>query len=105
MYQLYWKNHREVLQEEPFGDEPPWAFTIHYTTHPIYLHNYFMGDVTCEMLKGVFEKKHGNGLLADPEAFGSFLLNEVIRPSGSLKFGELFKRISGEEFSLKFMRS
>lgn len=105
VYQLYWRNHKKVLQEEPFGEEPPWAFTIHYTTHPIYLHNYFMGDVTCEMLKQVFEKKHGAGLLEKPEAFGNFLLDEVIRPSGSLKFGDLFRKISGEEFSLKFMRS
>ncbi|PKR78049.1 peptidase M3A and M3B thimet/oligopeptidase F [Halalkalibacillus sediminis] len=103
IYELYWKNHKEVLQEDPFGEAPPWAFIIHFTTHPIYMHNYFMGDVTCEMLKQVFKERTGGEIMDYPKAFGEFLLNEVIKPSGRYKYNELFKRISGEEFSLRFM--
>jgi oligoendopeptidase F len=104
IYDLYWKVNSEVLKEEPFGQEPPWAFLIHHTTHPIYLHNYFMGDVTCEMLSKVFNKKHGtNSITEKPLEFGQFLINDVIKPSGQYKYQELFKRISGEEFSLKYM--
>ncbi|UCZ53610.1 M3 family metallopeptidase [Bacillus shivajii] len=103
IYDVYWKNHKEVLGEEPFGEAPPWAYMIHFTTHPIYLHNYFMGDVTCAMLEQVFKEKYDTEILDKPEQFGEFLLNEVIKPSGTYKYNELFKRISGEDFSLKFM--
>lgn len=104
IYQLYWKVYKDVLMEEPFADEVPWGFRIHHTTHPIYLHNYFMGDVTCEMLSSVFKKKYNVKDVTDkPLEFGEFLINEVIKTSGLYKYQDLFKRISGEEFSLKYM--
>lgn len=100
---LYRDNYKEVLNEEPFKEEAPWAFRIHHTTHPIYLHNYFMGDVTCEMLSKVFKEKYGDKVIDKPKEFGAFLIEEVIKPSGLYKFNDLFKRISGENFSLKYM--
>ncbi len=103
IYALYWKNQREVLQEEPFGTEPPWGFVIHYTTHPIYFHNYFMGDVSCKMLSKVFESRFGAKMTEKPLEFGSFLIDEVIKPAGMYRYNDLFKRISGEDFSLRFM--
>jgi oligoendopeptidase F len=103
IYDVYWKNQKAVLNEDPFGAEPPWAYMIHFTTHPIYLHNYFMGDVTCEMLSKVFKQKYGADIIDKPKVFGEFLINEVIKPSGRYKYNELFKKISGEDFSLKFM--
>ncbi|CAM3654352.1 gluzincin family metallopeptidase [Cytobacillus oceanisediminis] len=103
IYDVYWKNQMNVLKEEPFCEEPPWAFTIHYTTHPIYLHNYFMGDVTCAMLSSVFELKAGVKMIDKPKEFGEFLINEVIKPSGRYPFGELFRRISGQDFKLDYM--
>lgn len=103
VYDLYWEKQKELLQEDPYDGEPPWANVIHYTTHPIYFHNYFMGDVTCEMLTKVFAEKYGAPMTEQPKQFGDFLLNQVINPSGTYKYNELFKRISGKEFSLKYM--
>ncbi|MFE8702748.1 peptidase M3A and M3B thimet/oligopeptidase F [Cytobacillus sp. FJAT-54145] len=103
IYQLYWSNQKAVLREEPFGAEPPWAYMIHFTTHPIYLHNYFMGDVTCAMLSNVFKDKFGAEMIEKPKEFGDFLIHEVIKPSGMYKYNELFKKISGKDFSLEYM--
>lgn len=104
IYDLYWKVYSDVLGGEKFADEVPWGYRIHHTTHPIYLHNYFMGDVTCEMLANVFKNKLGVENITDkPLEFGDFLKNEVIKPSGLYKYQDLFKKISGEEFSLKYM--
>ena len=101
---LYWDLYKELFDEEPFGENPPWAFLIHHTTHPIYLHNYFMGDVTCQMLANVFNGLHGTKRVTEkPEAFGSFLLETVIKPSGSLPYPELFKAISGSDFTVRYM--
>lgn len=101
---LAFKLSKDLLGQERFGEEYPWGFRIHHTTHPIYLHNYFMGDVTCEMLKKVFcEKYNCKSIIEKPVEFGEFLTKEVIEPSGLYEYPELFKRISGEEFSLKYM--
>lgn len=103
IYDLYFKTFNDLFGDEPFDEAPPFGYRIHYTTHPIYMHNYFMGDVTCEMLRKVFCNRYGvHSISEKPEEFGEFLKNEVINPSGLYKYEELFKRISGEEFSLKW---
>ena len=102
--QLCWKFDKEVMDLEPYDAEPVWAQRIHFTTHPIYLHNYFMGDVTCEMLKQVFEGKMNLLSFSEkPKEFGQFVLEEVIKPAGAYSFLNHFKRISGEDFSLKYL--
>ena len=101
---LYWSLYKELFNEEPYGENPPWAYLIHHTTHPIYLHNYFMGDVTCEMLAKVFNETNGTKNVTEkPELFGQFLLEKVISPSGRMPYPELFKAVSGSEFSLKYI--
>lgn len=103
IYELYFKVYGELFGDKPSTEAPPFGYRIHYTTHPIYMHNYFMGDVTCEMLRKVFCRNQGiNSISEKPKEFGEFLINEVINPSGLYKYEELFKRISGEEFSLKW---
>lgn len=101
---MYWNLYTELFEEESFCTNPPWAFLIHHTTHPIYLHNYFMGDVTCEMLKKTFcEQYHLNDLSENPFAFKDFLYEKIIEPAGSLPYPELFKSIAGKEFSLEYL--
>jgi len=103
IYNLYFKVFGDLFGDKTLDEAPPFAYRIHYTTHPIYMHNYFMGDVTCEMIRKVFCKNHGVENISDkPKEFGEFLINEVINPSGLYKYEELFKKISGEEFSLKW---
>lgn len=105
VYEMYWSIQEEVLGAEPGDYEPPWAFLIHHTTHPIYLHNYFMGDVTCEMLSQTFTENHGCEKITDkPLEFGKFLYEEVIKPSGQYTYGDLFEKISKEKFSLRYMK-
>jgi oligoendopeptidase F len=105
IHNLKWKIQTDLLGEKPYAEEPVWGYVIHHTTHPIYLHNYFMGDVTCEMLKEVFCRKNNvKSILEKPEAFGKFVVEEVINPSGTYPYAELFKKISGEDFSLRYMK-
>ena len=104
IHQLFWNVNKEVLDADPYNDIPAWGFKIHHTSHPIYLHNYLMGDVTCEMLKKVFCKKNNLfSIMEKPEAFGSFLVEDVMKVSGTYTYSELFKRISGKNFSLDFL--
>ncbi|MBW4827797.1 MAG: hypothetical protein KZY61_11675 [Clostridiaceae bacterium] len=103
IYEVYFKVFRELFNDKIYNEEPPFGYRIHHTTHPIYMHNYFMGDVTCEMLKKVFNKKYGTSSITEkPREFGEFLIDEVINPSGLYKYEDLFEKISGEKFSLKW---
>ena len=102
--QLFWDNRKNLFGEEPYADQPVWANTIHYTTHPIYPHNYLLGDLTCDMLEEVFLHRESiTDIMENPIAFGDFVKNEVIKPSGMYPFPDLFKRISGEDLSLSFL--
>ncbi len=104
IHHLIWQTNLEVLGEQPYADEPFWASTIHYTTHPIYFHNYLLGDLTCDMLEKVFLEREGVSDVTDrPELFGRFILDEVVGVSGRYPFPELFRRISGEDLSLKLL--
>lgn len=95
---------KEYMNEDSFGEQYPWGYRIHHTTHPIYLHNYFMGDVTCEMLKKNFVNKYKcKNIIDKPLEFGQYLFESVIKPSGLYKYPELFKKISGKDFSLEYM--
>jgi len=101
---LFRENQQSLFGEEPYADQPVWASTIHYTTHPIYLHNYLLGDLTGDMLEEVFLRKESVAdIVQKPEAFGWFIAHEVMKPSGQYPFPELFRRISGEELSLSFL--
>lgn len=101
--QLKWKLEKEMYNNDPYGAEPLWGYIMHHTTHPIMLHSYTLGDVTFEMMKRVFCKKENiKSINESPNKFGQFMIKELIKPSGMYKFNELFKKVSGEEFSLKF---
>ncbi len=101
---LFCKQYKLYIDEDRYTDNPAWAFRIHHTTHPIYLHNYFLGDLTCNMLRQHFIKANGiKSVLEKPKEFGSFLLDEVIKPAGTYSFLKLFEKISGDKFSLKYL--
>jgi len=105
IYDMYWDMNKELLGSDRGDFNPPCLFVIHHTTHPIYYHNYLMGDVTCEMLAEVFKEKHGVKRITDKAGdFGKFLYDEVVKPSGRYPYSELFKRISGKNFTLNYMK-
>lgn len=105
IHELKWKYYNELSGKQPYAEEPLWGFLIHHTTHPVYLHNYLMGDVTGEMLMQVFcQQNNIDCVLEQPEDFGKFVIDQVIKPSGRYPFAELFKRISGGDFSLQYLK-
>ncbi|HAG91949.1 MAG TPA: hypothetical protein DCL41_08760 [Bdellovibrionales bacterium] len=98
--ELVWQTRRELLGKEPYADEPVWGHLIHHTSVPIYLHNYFLGDVMCEKMKEVFQRRSGQHWAEDPKGFGGFWKDEVLKPSGRYPFPELFERVCGEKISI-----
>ncbi len=96
IHELKWSIDRDLLGEEPYADEPLWAHLIHHTTTPIYLHNYFLGDVMCENMKDVFLRRTGATADSRPLEFGAFWREKVLAPSGRYPFLELYEKVCEE---------
>jgi hypothetical protein len=90
IHELFWRLYGEMLGRQPYADEPVWAHTIHHTCAPIYLHNYFLGDVMCEDMRRAYTRTGG-----EARGFGKFWMNEVLAPSGRHAFLELYDRVCG----------
>jgi len=57
------------------------------------------------MLKQVFcEQQQINSILEKPKEFGKFVVDQVIKPSGRYPYTELFKLISGKDFTLEYLK-
>lgn len=111
--QLYFKDVRNAddiqslhqsLSQDILGAghyQATWSSTIHHTSHPIYLHNYFLGDVMCENMKDVFKKRNG-GKTADqsPLEFGRLWKEQVLAPSAKYPFLDLYEKICEEKLSI-----
>ncbi len=89
---LYTSIQKELFGEKGTVDTVAWGYRIHHTTHPIYLHNYFMGDVTAELIEKAYERAQGN------QGFGAFLKENIIDVSGRYTYIELLKRLGSDGF-------
>lgn len=100
IHQLKWKFSKEILGQEPYSDEPLWGYTIHHTVAPVYLHNYLLGDLMCEKMQNVFQKRTGLAVEKAPLEFGKFWREEILGPSGKLPFLKLYEKFCGEPLKL-----
>lgn len=73
--------------------EPLWGYMVHHTIAPIYLHNYFLGDVMNEAMMDVFKRHRKVRAEAAPKEFGNFWREKVLKPSGRYTFRELFEKV------------
>jgi hypothetical protein len=93
--------YRDLLDLDPPEGEPAWAFRVQHTGNPIYLHSYLLGRLMGDVLEESFLARAGAETVDGREKeLWLFLLEEVIRPSGTYPFPEHFRRIAGEEFSV-----
>jgi len=88
---------RDLLASELHGEELPWGHVIHHTTAPIYLHNYFLGDVMCESMKSAFLRKTGSLWHERSSDFGLMWREQVLAPSGLYPFAVLFEHVMGQK--------
>ncbi len=98
---LYWRLRKDIFNQKPYTDNPPWGYVPHCTIAPIYLHTGLLGNVTNDMLRRSFTKTTGiKNYWEKPIEFGQFVFEKVVKPSGAYPYLELCERISGEPFSL-----
>ncbi len=89
--------------EKPEGrDAPDWAAKIHFTSAPIYYHNYLLGELFASQLSKVIYDKFGKGAFVDNPKLGEFLKEKVFGPGREMRWDKFIKFATGTKFSPKF---
>lgn len=80
-------------------DEPDWAAKIHFSTAPVYYHNYLLGELMASQLTAFLARevlRGRRGSIRGVEAVGRFLRERIFAPGASLDWNELLVQATGE---------
>jgi peptidyl-dipeptidase A len=83
-------------------DEPDWAAKIHFSTAPVYYHNYLLGELMASQLTAYLGRevlRGRRGSIRGVEAVGGFLRERIFAPGASLDWNELLVKATGEGLS------
>jgi len=98
---LYWDLFERYMMLPRHDDIKPWAAIIHYTTHPVYLHNYLFGDIITAQTLHTLREMYG-GIVGEP-AVRSFLVQNYYRFGARYDWRELLERGTGEELNPEYL--
>jgi len=90
----------------PYGrNEPDWAAKIHFSTAPVYYHNYILGEMFASQLTHYIQQN----IVPPEEAYfmlsqkvGPYLKEKVFEPGRKMRWDELVKYATGEELTAKY---
>ncbi|MFH1374974.1 MAG: hypothetical protein ABII79_14415 [bacterium] len=98
---LYWDLFEQYLMLPRHDELKPWAAIIHYTTHPVYLHNYLLGDILAAQTVAYLHENYGS--IAGNPAVNSFLIQNYYRFGGRYPWRELLERGTGETLNPQYL--
>lgn len=97
---LWWDLVEEIQYvRRPEGRvAPDWASKIHFSTAPVYYHNYLLGELMASQLSAYLKREvlAGRGGMKDAAEVGEFLRERIFAPGMSLDWNELLVRATGE---------
>ncbi len=94
---LYWNLFEKYLMLPRHENIYPWASIIHYTTHPVYLHNYLYADIIAAQNIKYLDENYGSYVANSNTK--SFLVQNYFRFGAKYNWRELLKR--GTDSKLK----
>ncbi|MDP2926041.1 MAG: M3 family metallopeptidase [Nanoarchaeota archaeon] len=101
---LWWDLAKKYQLLDFYRDKPDWASKIHFTTSPVYYHNYLMGDLLSSQIKF-----HVNNNILNKDKtwisnakVGDFLKKFVFSPGKLYEWNEMIKRATGEYLTPKY---
>lgn len=99
---LWWdlvERYQEVRR--PDGRRAPdWASKVHFSTAPVYYHNYMLGEMMASQLQAALRRELGNGpgaaarRVASPRV-GEFLVERLYRDGRAYDWRETLRRATG----------
>lgn len=89
-------------------NQADWASKIHFTSSPVYYHNYMMGRLMSSQLLHTLGTKVGNepnwkqlDFTGKPE-YGKWLIDNIFAPGAKYRWDELLERATGETLNPKY---
>ena len=98
---LYWDLFEKYLKLPRHDEIKPWAAIIHYTTHPVYLHNYLIADIIAAQTVNYLKRNYGT--VVDNPKVGSFLVQNYFRFGSRYDWRDLLERGTGEKLNPKYL--
>ncbi|MCP2519189.1 M2 family metallopeptidase [Candidatus Aminicenantes bacterium AC-335-A11] len=88
-------------------DNPDWAAKIHFTSSPVYYHNYMLGELLASQLHYYIAE---NILHQDPtevsyvnnKKIGEYIKERILKPGARYRWNEMIERATGEPLTAKY---
>lgn len=98
--ELFWDMCERFAFGARHNDVARWALIHHYTDHPVYVHNYILGEmIAAQTLAYV---KRTNGTVIDNKATSEFLIDNYFEPGASKNWFELIEDATGEPLNAMY---
>jgi len=104
---LWWELVEEIqFVRRPEGrDEPDWASKIHFSTAPVYYHNYLLGELMASQVTAYLRRevlRGHRGSIRGVEAVGRFFRERIFAPGASVDWNELLVQATGEGLNPRY---
>jgi len=106
---LWWSLvEKYQMVSRPEGrNEPDWASKIHVVSHPVYYHNYMLGELLASQLDHVLQNRvlnadGGRATMNGRGEVGEFLIDEFFKPGKRYRWDDLIARATGEPLNPKY---
>ena len=88
-------------------DNPDWAAKIHFTSSPVYYHNYMLGELFASQLhyyiaNNILHKDPKEVSYFNNKKIGEYILNKVLKPGARYYWNEMIERATGEPLTAKY---
>lgn len=91
--------------KKPEGrNSPDWAAKIHFTSAPVYYHNYLLGELFASQLTYYVDKHIAPKEVAfvNDKKLGEYFVTKVFAPAEKYRWDEFVKFATGEKFTPKY---
>jgi peptidyl-dipeptidase A len=107
---LWWdlKERFQVLKRPKGRNAPDWAAKIHFSTFPVYYHNYMLGELLASQLRAVLVKiaqHQGPASTMDyrvHKEFGNYFKEKIFKTGMTDPWPEFVKKATGEPLTARY---
>jgi|Deesub1362B_J571_1020462.scaffolds.fasta_scaffold01591_7 peptidyl-dipeptidase A len=88
-------------------DNPDWAAKIHFTSSPVYYHNYMLGEMFASQLHyyiatHVLHQDPKDIFYVNNKEIGEYIKEKVLKPGAKYYWNEMIKNATGEPLTAKY---
>jgi len=108
--QLWWDlvETYQLIKKPKHRDNPDWAAKIHFTSSPVYYHNYMLGELLASqlffyILENVLKADSGADVsYVNKVEIGNYLKDKIFAVGASYYWNDMIKKATGEPLAPKY---